>query len=317
MSTQQKILSVLDQALGLTGRAQNFSASTPLLGALPELDSQGVVGLIVSLEKAFQISIDDDEIDGAVFATVQSLSDFIDAKITPTGTRNYLVEPAMSLEQCEQALATGAKVAHDVADQGCNVLGVGEMGIGNTTTSSTVLCALSGEPVEAVTGRGGGLTDAAFCRKKQVIEQALAVNRPDADDPIDVLCKVGGFDLCAMTGVFLGAAHARLPVVVDGFISIVAALCAARLCENARGFFFGSHVSYERGYKVAEQLLGLQPCLQLGMRLGEGSGCPLMFQIMRAACAVLCEMATFEEASIHDGYLDEIRKTDAFTVARP
>ena len=183
-----------------------------------------------------------------------------------------------------------------------------------STTSSAVLCALSGESVEAVTGRGGGLTDAAFCRKKQVIEQALAVNRPDADDPIDVLCKVGGFDLCAMTGVFLGAAHARLPVVIDGFISIVAALCAARLCENARGFFFGSHVSYERGYKVAEQLLGLQPCLQLGMRLGEGSGCPLAFRVIEAACAVISTMATFPEAAIDDTYLTEIREKDSFTV---
>ena len=188
-----------------------------------------------------------------------------------------------------QGILTGMELAAQARQDGIRLLGVGEMGIGNTTTSSAVLCALSGEPVEAVTGRGGGLTDAAFGRKKQV----------------DVLCKVGGFDLCAMTGVFLGAAHARLPVVVDGFISIVAALCAARLCENARGFFFGSHVSYERGYKVAEQLLGLQPCLQLGMRLGEGSGCPLAFRVIAA---------TFPEAAIDDTYLTEIREKDSFTV---
>lgn len=227
------------------------------------------------------------------------------------GTQNICAGPAMTREQALQAILTGAAVAEDVD---ANAVGIGEMGIGNTTTSSAVLCALSGESVEAVTGRGGGLTDAAFGRKKQVIEQALAVNRPDADDPIDVLCKVGGFDLCAMTGVFLGAAHARLPVVVDGFISIVAALCAARLCENARGFFFGSHVSYERGYKVAEQLLGLQPCLQLGMRLGEGSGCPLAFRVIEAACAVISTMATFPEAAIDDTYLTEIREKDSFTV---
>ncbi|MCI6096169.1 MAG: nicotinate-nucleotide--dimethylbenzimidazole phosphoribosyltransferase, partial [Clostridiales bacterium] len=227
------------------------------------------------------------------------------------GTQNICAGPAMTREQALQAILTGAAVAEDVD---ADAVGIGEMGIGNTTTSSAVLCALSGESVEAVTGRGGGLTDAAFCRKKQVIEQALAVNRPDTDDPIDVLCKVGGFDLCAMTGVFLGAAHARLPVVVDGFISIVAALCAARLCENARGFFFGSHVSYERGYKVAEQLLGLQPCLQLGMRLGEGSGCPLAFRVIEAACAVISTMATFPEAAIDDTYLTEIREKDSFTV---
>ena len=227
------------------------------------------------------------------------------------GTKNIACGSAMTREECERAVLTGIELA---AETDADVLGVGEMGIGNTTTSSAVLCALSGESVEAVTGRGGGLTDAAFCRKKQVIEQALAVNRPDADDPIDVLCKVGGFDLCAMTGVFLGAAHARLPVVVDGFISIVAALCAARLCENARGFFFGSHVSYERGYKVAEQLLGLQPCLQLGMRLGEGSGCLLAFRVIEAACAVISTMATFPEAAIDDTYLTEIREKDSFTV---
>ena len=225
-----------------------------------------------------------------------------------------VVDMGIALPAAVQGILTGMELAAQARQDGIRLLGVGEMGIGNTTTSSAVLCALSGESVEAVTGRGGGLTDAAFCRKKQVIEQALAVNRPDADDPIDVLCKVGGFDLCAMTGVFLGAAHARLPVVVDGFISIVAALCAARLCENARGFFFGSHVSYERGYKVAEQLLGLQPCLQLGMRLGEGSGCPLAFRVIEAACAVISTMATFPEAAIDDTYLTEIREKDSFTV---
>ena len=230
------------------------------------------------------------------------------------GTANIAAGPAMPRPAAVQGILTGMELAAQARQDGIRLLGVGEMGIGNTTTSSAVLCALSGESVEAVTGRGGGLTDAAFGRKKQVIEQALAVNRPDADDPIDVLCKVGGFDLCAMTGVFLGAAHARLPVVVDGFISIVAALCAARLCENARGFFFGSHVSYERGYKVAEQLLGLKPCLQLGMRLGEGSGCPLAFRVIEAACAVISTMATFPEAAIDDTYLTEIREKDSFTV---
>ena len=230
------------------------------------------------------------------------------------GTGNIAVGPAMPRQQALQGILTGMELAAQARQDGIRLLGVGEMGIGNTTTSSAVLCALSKEPVEAVTGRGGGLTDAAFLRKKQVNEQALAVNRPDGDDPIDVLCKVGGFDLCAMTGVFLGAAHERLPVVVDGFISVVAALCAARLCGTARDFFFGSHVSYERGYKVAGQLLGLQPCLQLGMRLGEGSGCPLAFRVIEAACAVMDTMATFPEAAIDDTYLTEIREKDSFTV---
>ena len=230
------------------------------------------------------------------------------------GTANIAAGPAMTRGQAVQGILTGMELAAQAKRDGVRILGVGEMGIGNTTTSSAVLAALSGSDVESVTGRGGGVTDAAFLKKKQVIAQALSVNRPDKDDPVDVLCKVGGFDLCAMMGVFLGAAHERLPVVVDGFISIVAALCAARLCPAARGFFIGSHVSYERGYRIAEQLLGLKPCLQLGMRLGEGSGCPLAFRVVEAACAVMNTMATFPEAAIDDGYLTEIREKDSFTV---
>ena len=230
------------------------------------------------------------------------------------GTANIAAGPAMARQTAVRGILTGMGLAAQAKRDGIQILGVGEMGIGNTTTSSAVLCALSGKPVEAVTGRGGGLTDAAFLKKKQVIEQALAINTPDGNDPVDVLHKVGGFDLCAMAGVFLGAAHERLPVVVDGFISVVAALCAARLCGAAAGYFIGSHVSYERGYEIAARLLGLRPCLQLGMRLGEGSGCPLAFRVVEAACAVMNTMATFPEAAIDDGYLTEIRERDSFTV---
>ncbi len=129
-----------------------------------------------------------------------------------------------------------------------------------------------------------------------------------------MLSKVGGLDLAAMCGVFLGAAKCRLPVVIDGFISVVAALCAARLCPDAAGYMFPSHVSYERGYMLASEQLGLEPWLLLGMRLGEGSGCPLAFQVIEAACAVINGMATFEGASINDGYLEEIREKDCFSV---
>ena len=239
--------------------------------------------------------------------------EIVDRKIRRS-TGDIAREPAMTRKQALTAISVGMEQAQRAAQDGMQAVGIGEMGIGNTTTSSAVLCALSDEPVEAVTGRGGGLTGAAFLKKKQVIEQALTINAPDAHDPIDVLHRVGGFDLCAMTGVFLGAAHERLPVVVDGFISVVAALCAARLRENAGGYFIGSHVSYERGYEIAAQLLGLKPCLQLGMRLGEGSGCPLAFRVVEAACAVMNTMATFPEAAIDDGYLTEIRERDSFTV---
>lgn len=232
-------------------------------------------------------------------------------------TGNIAREPAMTRQQALHALETGMELAAQAAADGVQALGIGEMGIGNTTTSSAVLCALTGASVADVTGRGGGLTDAGYQKKIAVIETALALHRPDKNDPIDVLTKVGGLDLAAMTGAYLGCAAEHIPAVVDGFISIVAALCAVRLCPAARDYLFLSHASYEIGYRLAAEELGQEPCLLLEMRLGEGSGCPLMLQIMRAACAVLCNMATFEEASINDDYLDEIRKTDAFAVDRP
>ena len=193
-------------------------------------------------------------------------------------------------------------------------LGVGEMGIGNTTTSSAVLAVLLSAEVETVTGRGGGVTDESFLRKKAIIRQAIEVNRPDRDDPVDVLAKVGGFDLAAMCGAFLGAAATRRPVVIDGFISAVAALCAVRLCPRVRDYLVPSHASFEIGYRLAMDAMNLEPLFLLGMRLGEGSGCPLAFQVLSAACAVMNDMATFDQAGIDDGYLDEIRQGDQFTV---
>ena len=233
------------------------------------------------------------------------------------GTEDLAVRPAMLRSEAVQAISVGIETVREAKAAGLTAVGIGEMGIGNTTTSSAVLCALTGASVADVTGRGGGLTDEGYQKKLAVIEAALALHRPDANDPIDVLTKVGGLDLAAMTGAYLGCAAEHIPAVVDGFISIVAALCAVRLCPAARDYLILAHASYEIGYRIAAEELRQEPCLLLEMRLGEGSGCPLMFQIMRAACAVLCEMATFEEASIHDGSLDEIRKTDAFTVARP
>ena len=168
--------------------------------------------------------------------------------------------------------------------------------------------------VETVTGRGGGVTDESFMRKKAVIRRAIELNRPDRDDPVDVLSKVGGFDLAAMCGAFLGAAATRRPVVIDGFISAVAALCAVRLCPRVRDYLVPSHASFEIGYRLVMEAMSLEPLFLLGMRLGEGSGCPLAFQVLSAACAVMNDMATFDQAGIDDGYLDEIRQGDQFTV---
>ena len=237
----------------------------------------------------------------------------LDYKIA-MGTRNLCREPAMTRQQALQAIWTGMELARQAAEDQVTAVGVGEMGIGNTTTSSCVLAALTGAPAAAVTGRGGGLSDEGFAKKKQVIEHALRLHRPDRADPIDVLQKVGGFDLCAMCGVFLGCAAYRVPAVIDGFISVVAALCAARLCPKTKDYLFASHASYEIGYRLAIEELGLAPFLMLKMRLGEGSGCPIAFRVMEAACAVINEMATFEQAAINDEYLEPIRAADSFTV---
>lgn len=232
-------------------------------------------------------------------------------------TGNIAREPAMKRAEAVQAIGVGIEQAERAGKDGVQAIGVGEMGIGNTTTSAAVLSALTGASAAAVTGRGGGLTDAAFEKKKQVITRALALHQPDSSDPVAVLSAVGGLDIAAMTGAFLGCAKERIPAVVDGYISIVAALCAVRLCPAVRDVLFLSHASYEIGYRIASQELGLTPCLLLGMRLGEGSGCPLLFQVMKGACAVMKNMATFSEAAIQDDYLDEIRALDAFTVEKP
>ena len=226
------------------------------------------------------------------------------------GTQNICAGPAMTREQALQAILTGAAVAENID---ADAVGIGEMGIGNTTTSSAVLAVLLGADVDKVTGRGGGITEETFRKKKAVIRTAIEVNRPDRDDVIDVLAKVGGFDLAAMCGAFLGAAASRRAAVIDGFISAVAALCAVRLCPLVRGYLIPSHASFEIGYRLAMEELALRPLFDLDMRLGEGSGCPLAFQVLDAACAVMNNMASFDEAGINDDYLDEIRQGDQFT----
>lgn len=248
--------------------------------------------------------------------TDRKIPGVLDRKIRRS-TGNIAKERAMTRQQVLDAIAVGLDLAADAAKDGVNAVGVGEMGIGNTTTSSAVLSALTGATPESVTGRGGGLTDQAFAVKKQVITQALALHHPDREDVVDVLSAVGGLDLAAMTGVFLGCALQHIPAVVDGFISIVAALCACRLNPNVKDYLFLSHASYEIGYRLAAEELGLEPCLLLDMRLGEGSGCPIAFQILKAACAVMSGMGTFAEAAIQDDYLDPIRAQDSFTVTAP
>ena len=233
------------------------------------------------------------------------------------GTGNIAVEDAMTRPEALAAMAAGMEQAARARADSITALGIGEMGIGNTSTSAAVLSVLTGADIEAVTGRGGGLTDEGFARKKDVLRRALTRRAVDKDDVLDVLCAVGGLDIAAMAGAFLGCAHERIPAAVDGFISVVAALCAVTLCPEVQDYLFLSHDSYEVGYRLAADRLGLEPCLHLGMRLGEGSGCPLLFRVLEGACGVMAGMATFAQAAIQDDYLDEIRAGDSFTVDKP
>ncbi len=228
------------------------------------------------------------------------------------GTNSILRGPAMTREEALYAISAGFEAAKAACEDGFAVMGVGEMGIGNTTTSAAVLAALTGADPGLVTGRGSGLNDEALKHKTEVVRGAIRLNAPDGLDPVDVIAKVGGLDIAAMTGAYLGSAYYRLPAVADGFISIVAALCAYRLCPAARDFIFLSHASEEPGYKLAAEELDLKPFLLLDMRLGEGSGCPIAFEVMRAACAAMNGMATFGEAAIDDDYLKNLDEVKDF-----
>ncbi|MCL2140422.1 MAG: nicotinate-nucleotide--dimethylbenzimidazole phosphoribosyltransferase [Dehalococcoidia bacterium] len=228
-------------------------------------------------------------------------------------TANITQGAAMTLSEAEQAILTGIETALDVIEKGYSIIGVGEMGIGNTTTSAAVLCAICGATVEEVTGLGAGLSSDAYQRKIKVIKTAIQRNQPLSQDPIDVLAKVGGLDIAAMVGVFIGGAYRRVPLVIDGFISIVAALVATRLNPVIKNYLFASHASSERGYSYAAKALGVEACLELNMRLGEGSGCPLMFAIIDAACAIMREMGTFKESGLGEEYLNTIKNSRCFS----
>ncbi len=236
-------------------------------------------------------------VDMGVAAALPAHPGLLDRKIAP-GTADMSEGPAMTRAQAVQALEAGIAVAQDQIGQGVDLIGTGDMGIGNTTASSAIVAVLSGRPPAEVTGRGTGVDDAGLAHKIAVIERALALNRPDPADPLDVLAKVGGLEIGALAGAMLGAAARRVPVLVDGFISGAAALLVCRLAPAAQPYLIAAHRSVERGHRVVLELLGMEPLLDLGMRLGEGTGAALGVSLCAAACKILDEMATFEEARV-------------------
>lgn len=216
------------------------------------------------------------------------------------GTKNFSKEPAMSRAQAEQAIQVGMQVLEAETANGLDLVATGEMGIGNTTPSAAITAVLTNSPVEKVTGRGTGVDDAGLQRKIEVIKHAIALHRPDPSDGIDVLSKIGGYEIAGLTGVILAAAARRIPVVVDGFISGAAALVAAQLQPDVKAYLIASHQSVEIGHQVIWAKLGLRPLLNLGLRLGEGTGAVLSFNLIEAAVRILNEMATFGEAGVSE-----------------
>ncbi len=214
------------------------------------------------------------------------------------GTGNIAREPAMTREEAERAILVGAELVGQLKKDGYTIIATGEMGIGNTTTSAAIASVLLDVPPEMVTGRGAGLSDDGLTRKIAAIESAIAVNQPNPKDPLDVLSKVGGLDLAGLAGVFLGGAYYRIPILVDGVISMAAALIAAKLSPLAKDYMIGSHSSAEPAGALFVEALGLKPFLFAGMRLGEGTGAVAVLPILDMALAVYSEMSTFEEIEI-------------------
>ncbi len=217
------------------------------------------------------------------------------------GTRNFTHGPAMERHEAVRGLVEGARlVLAAVRDEGYGLIGTGDMGIGNTTPSTAIAAVFTGKPVKDLTGRGTGIDDAAWERKVRAVEKALRVNQPNRLDPVDVLAKVGGYEIAGLAGAVLGAAAARVPVVCDGFIATAGALIACQIDPRAKDYLFVSHRSQEVGHGAMIELLGLPPLLDLSMRLGEGTGAALAMSLVEASARVLRDIRTFEEAGVTD-----------------
>jgi nicotinate-nucleotide--dimethylbenzimidazole phosphoribosyltransferase len=214
------------------------------------------------------------------------------------GTGNIARRAAMTRAQATQALETGAAIVREQIELGLDILATGDMGIGNTTPSTAIAAAFTGRPIEEIAGRGTGVDEAGLQRKIVAIHRALQVNRPNPDDGLDVLAKVGGFEIGGLAGAILAAAAFRRPVVIDGFISTAAAMIAASLAPLSRDYLIAAHTSQELGHHLMMDWLGIRPLLDLQMRLGEGTGAALAMSLVEASCKLLAEMATFSEAGV-------------------
>ena len=239
-------------------------------------------------------------IDAGVAHDFGARDGLVDAKVGP-GTRNYIEEPAMSAHECAAALVKGAEIARKLADEGCNVLGFGEMGIGNTASASLITHTLTGTSLEDCVGRGTGLDDAGLARKRDLLAQAVARAALPADaDPMNVLAEFGGFEIVMMAGAMLGAAVRGMTLLIDGFIVTSALLAASRIAPAIRDYCVFCHRSAEPGHLAQLAELHADPLIDLGLRLGEGTGAALAWPLVSAAVAFLNEMASFASAGVSE-----------------
>jgi nicotinate-nucleotide--dimethylbenzimidazole phosphoribosyltransferase len=238
-------------------------------------------------------------VDAGVDADLDDAPGLIRSKVVH-GTANFTRGPAMTSDEAIKSVMTGIELARAAAAEGIALLGIGEMGIGNTTAASAIAATLTESPPEAVTGYGTGVDDAGLQRKIAAVKRAIEINRPDRADALDVLAKVGGAEIGVMTGLALGAAAERIPIVADGFISTSAVALACVFCPNVRDYLFIGHRSSERGHDSLIEFIGHRPLLDLRMRLGEGTGAALAMHVIGAAARMLGEMATFAEAGVSD-----------------
>ena len=238
-------------------------------------------------------------VDMGVATDLPDDSQLVSRKIG-SGTRNLAVGPAMTTAQAARAIETGIEILNAELVKGLDVVGTGDMGIGNTTASSAITSVITGRPVDDVTGRGTGLSDEQLARKVAIIKKALTVNNPVPSLPLEVLAKLGGFEIGGLVGVILAGAARRIPVVIDGFVSGAAALIAASLAPRVKDYLIAAHVSEEPGHRYILEHLGLKPLLDLNMRLGEGTGAALGISLVEAATKILAQMATFTEAGVSE-----------------
>jgi nicotinate-nucleotide--dimethylbenzimidazole phosphoribosyltransferase len=238
-------------------------------------------------------------VDMGVRGPAEEIPGVLGRRVRP-GTDNFTQGPAMTVADALLALEHGIAIVHELADSGVGLVGIGEMGIGNTTAATALLAAFSGASLHVITGRGTGIDDATWARKVAVVEKALSVNPPPGKSALEILAALGGFEIAGLAGVVLGAASRRIPVVLDGFIASTAGLCAAKIAPKTAGYVIASHRSVEVGHRLVLSYLGCDPLLDLGMRLGEGTGAALAMPFVESALRILHEMASFDEAHVTD-----------------